>query len=248
VKLQTEEENQDIYETLKMHAPHIPYLNSVNAVHLCESRRATFKLIEEKYKKIHKLHLPKSYYSIEDARKACHEGKRIIVKLDEHNSPHIPKEKRILGVSKFIGDFEEIIKPYKDRQEELFFQEYIGKFDIIYKVYVINKYVASITSHNKFADEKLTPLDLVHIRVPIDQEFKRKILRLGRKLGMSVFGVDYALTEKGKRYIVDINDFPSYKYIPEAVSLISDYIYKFITTMQAPSKIPMSLKVKTYTM
>ena len=65
---------------------------------------------------------------------------------------------------------------------------------------------------------------------------------------MSVFGVDYVLTEKGKRYIVDINDFPSYKYIPEAVSLITDYIYKFITAIQAPTKIPMSLKVKTYTM
>ncbi len=246
VKLFSEESNKEIYDTLKTYAPNIPCLNSVNSVQLCESRKATFKLIEEKYKKIHEIHFPKSYYSIEDARNACINGKRIVVKLDDHNSPHIPKEKRILGVSKFLGDFEEIIKPYKDREKELFFQEYIGRFDITYKVYVVNKYVASINSHNRLGDTNLSPLDLVHIRVPIDQEFKRRILKLGRKLGMTVFGIDYVLTEKGKRYIVDINDFPSFRHIPEAVSLITDYIYKFISDRQTLPKIPMSMKVKTY--
>jgi glutathione synthase/RimK-type ligase-like ATP-grasp enzyme len=247
VKLFSEESNQEIYDALKMYAPNIPHLNSINSVSTCESRKATFKLIEEKYKKVHKLHSPKSYYSLEEARQACLKGKRIIIKLDDHNSPYILKEKRILGVSKFIGDFEELIKPYKDRMEELFFQEYIGKFDIVYKVYVVHKYVASITAQNRLRHHKLSPIDLIHIRVPIDTEFRRRILKLGRKLGMSVFGVDYVLTEKGKRYIVDINDFPSFRRIPEAVSLISEYIYKFITVRQTTSKIPMSLKVKTYT-
>ena len=231
-----------------MYAPNVPFLNSVNAVQTCESRKATFKLIEEKYKKIHKLHFPKSYYSVEDARKACKEGKRIIVKLDVHNSQSIPKEKRILGTSKFIGDFEEIIKKYKGREEELFFQEYIGKYDIIYKVYVINKYVASITAQNRLRKQKLSPVELVHIRKKIDKDFKRRILKLGRKLEMSVFGIDFVLTESGKRYIVDINDFPSFKQIPEAISFISEYLYKFITVRQAPDRIPMSLKVKTFTM
>ena len=78
VKLLSEESNEEIYEILKTHAPNIPYLNSVNAVNLCESRKDTFKLIEEKYKKIHNLHFPTSYYSIDEARNACLEGKRII--------------------------------------------------------------------------------------------------------------------------------------------------------------------------
>ncbi|TFF87883.1 MAG: hypothetical protein EU550_02405 [Promethearchaeota archaeon] len=246
LKLYSEKANTIIYETLRNYAPNIPCLNSVNAVQVCESRNNTFKLIQEKYKKIYHLHFPKSYYSIEEARKACEEGKRIIVKLDVHNSMHIPKKQRILGVSKFLGDFDAILKNYKGSEEDLFFQEYIGRYDIIYKVYVIDKYVASITAHNRLQLTDVSPVDLVHMRVPIDQEFKRRILKLGRKLGMSVFGIDYVLTDKGKRYIVDVNDFPSFRHIPEAVSLISDYIYKFISDREAPGKIPMSLKVKTY--
>jgi len=243
LKLFSQESNIEIYDALKQYAPNIPYLNSVNSVQLCESRRATFQHIEEK---IHNLKFPKAYYSIEDAREACINGKRIIVKLDDHNSPYIPKEKRILGIPKFHGDFDETVKPYKDKPEELFFQDYLGKFDIIYKVYVIDKWVVTITSKNRLRQHKLTPLELVHIRVPIDKEFKRRILRLGRKFGMSIFGVDYVLAENGRRYIVDINDFPSFRAIPEAVSLISDYMYKFIDARQNLTKLPMSMKVKTY--
>jgi len=245
LKLFSQESNVEIYDALKQYAPNIPYLNSVKAVQLCESRRATFKHVEEK---IHNLKFPKTYYSIEDARNACISGKRIIVKLDDHNSPYIPKEKRILGVPKFHGDFDETIKPYKDKEEELFFQRYLGKIDIIYKVYVIDNWVQTITSHSRLKKHKFTPLELVHIRVPIDKDFKRKILRLGRKFGMRIYGLDYVLAENGRRYIVDINDFPSFSAIPEAVSLISDYMYEFISARQTLTKIPMSLKVKTFTL
>lgn len=245
LKLFSQESNIEIYDALKQYAPNIPYLNSVNSVQLCESRRAQFKHIEEK---IQNLNFPKSYYSIEDAREACVNGKRVIVKLDDHNSPYIPKERRILGVPKFHGDFDETVKPYKDKEEELFFQDYLGKFDIIYKVYIIDKWVVAITSKNRLREQKYSPLELVHIRVPLDKEFKRRILRLGRKFGMSIFGVDYVLAENGRRYIVDINDFPSFSAIPEAVSLISDYMYKFISARQTLTKLPMSMKVKTYTL
>ncbi|GAI65398.1 unnamed protein product, partial [marine sediment metagenome] len=59
------------------------------------------------------------------------------------------------------------------------------------------------------------------------ERFKRRIIRLGRKFGMSIFGLDYIMTEKGP-YIVDINDFPSFRSIPEGVSLVSDHIYNSI--------------------
>lgn len=125
-----------------------------------------------------------------------------------------------------------------DKHEEstLFFQEYLGEHDIIYKIYVIGNWVVSITSHNRLQQKtELSPLDLMHIRVPVEERFKRRIIKLGRKLGMSVFGLDYVLTEKGP-YIVDINDFPSFRSIPEGVSLISDHVYNLINMREIYQK------------
>ena len=65
---------------------------------------------------------------------------------------------------------------------------------------------------------------------------------MGRKLGMSVFGVDYILTEDGTPYIVDVNDFLSFKNIPEAISLISDYIYNMLQAQNVVFKVPIKIR------
>jgi len=229
VKLLSRDSNQIIYDTINEIAPNIPVINSLNSVKMCEHRSETFKFIKQKCKK---LTIPKSYYSIHDASTAIEKGIKILIKLDTHNIPNLPKNDRIIGIAKNSSDFKEIINKFKE--EDLFFQEYLGKFDIIYKVYIIDRYAVSITSHNRLRhNENLTPLELVHIRVPIDKQFKRRILRMGRKSGMSVFGVDYIINNDGDPFIVDINDFPSFRRIPEAISLLADYLYNTITTRQA---------------
>jgi glutathione synthase/RimK-type ligase-like ATP-grasp enzyme len=242
VKLLSDDSNKLIYNALKSFAPKIPLLNSLNAVKICESRKATFNLIERKY---NKLNLPKSFYSFNQAIQAIRNGKKIIVKYDIHNAPNLSKEERILGIASSINELKELIIDYN--KDELFFQEYLGKINIIYKAYLIDRWIVSITSYNWLREKKLTPYELVRIRVPIDKELKRKIRKLGRKFGMSVFGVDYILTKEGKPYIIDVNDFPSYRYIPEATSLISDYIYEFLMARQKiDGRIPMKLKSRTY--
>ena len=242
VKLHSEDSNQIIYDALKTYAPKIPLLNSLEAVHTCESRKATFKLIEEKYKKIP---IPKSYYSLKEAYLACGNGAKIIIKHDVHNAPNMPKEDRIIGIARNPNDFNKLVKDFNEN--ELFFQEYLGKIDIVYKVYVVDRWVVSITAHSRIKQKALTPYEMVHIRVPIDKELKRKILRLSKKFGMSVFGIDYIFNEDGVPYIIDINDFPSFRNIPEAISLISDYIYEFLIARQKiVGRIPMKLKSRTY--
>ncbi len=242
IKLFSEESNQEIYDVLKIYAPDIPILNSIRAVKTCESRKETFRLIEQKYNKIS---FPRVYYSIKDAYQAVSNGIPIIIKLDTHNIRNLSKFDRIVGVAKTPDDFLKILKGYNIENNILFFQEYLGKIDIVHKVYVIDRYVQTITSRNLLKQPKLTPVELVHIRVPIDKDLKRRIRRLGRKFGMTIFGVDYVLKD-GVPYIVDVNDFPSFRNIPEAVSLISEYIYKFLDARRTLTKIPMSLKVKTY--
>ena len=237
IKLLSEEYNQEVYNAIKEIAPTIPLLNNINAVKTCESRRETFRNITRKCKK---LVIPQSFYSIIEAIEACSNGTKIIIKLDKHNIPDLPKNDRIIGIAESLEAFKELTKGFKEN--ELFFQEYLGKYDIIYKVYVIGRWLVSITAHNRLQQkERLSPLELIHIRVPIEKQLKRRILRLGRKLGLSVFGIDYVLTKEGIPYIVDVNDFPSFRSIPEAVSLISDYIYNSVMLQQQMYKTPVKV-------
>jgi len=223
VKLTTQQINKRIFKIINDICPEIPLLNELKSVQICESRNETFSIIKNDNKKIF---IPRLFNSKIDALQASRKGVDIIVKLDAHNIPGLPKNDRIIGIAKFPTELSELID--KHGENTLFFQEYLGEHDIIYKIYVIGNWVVSITSHNRLQQKtELSPLDLMHIRIPIEERFKRRIIRLGRKLGMSVFGLDYVLTEKGP-YIVDINDFPSFRSIPEGVSLISDHIYNLI--------------------
>ena len=238
IKLLSEDSNQVIYNALDKIALKIPLLNSLKSVKTCESRRETFRLIEQKCKK---LKIPQPFHSTYAAYKACSNGKKIIIKLDTHNIPNLPKNDRIIGIAKNSKQFKNLIKEHKE--SSLFFQEYLGKPDIIYKIYVIDRWAVSITSHNRLQlNENLSPLDLIHIRVPIEKQLKRRILRLGRTLRMPIFGIDYIINKDGEPYVVDVNDFPSFRSIPEAVSLISDYIYNIIVTRLELLKVPAKVK------
>lgn len=238
VKLTTHQNNRRIYEIIKKICPDIPILNELRSVQICESRFNTFNTIRNEYKKIN---TPQLFRSRIDALQASYEGMDVIVKLDAHNIPGLPKNDRIIGIAKNPIELSEIIDNHDE--SSLFFQEYLGKHDILYKIYVIGNWVVSITSHNRLQlISELSPLELVHIRVPVEEKFKRRIIRLGRKLGMSVFGLDYILTDKGP-YIVDVNDFPSFNSIPEGVSFIADYIYNLINMREMYQKA--SLKAKS---
>jgi hypothetical protein len=238
LKLLSEDSNQIIYNALNDIRPNIPLLNSIRSVKTCESRKNTFKYIEDNIKN---LNIPHSYYSSLEAYKASCAGEKIIIKLDTHNIPNLPKNDRIVGIAKNPKQFKELVKTYNET--DLFFQEYLGKINIIYKVYVIDRWTVSITSHNRLRqDDNLTPLDLIHIRIPIEKKLKRRILRIGRAFRMPIFGVDYVINKEGEPYIIDVNDFPSFRSIPEAVSLISDYIYNYLINRPEFLKIPVKIK------
>jgi ribosomal protein S6--L-glutamate ligase len=197
----------------------------------------TFKLIEQKH---NKLQIPKTYSSLDDALDACANGEVIIVKYDTHNIPNFPKSERIIGIANSPEDLKDLISNHQNTS--LFFQEYLGEFDVIYKVYIIDRWAVSITSHNRLQEKQnLSSFDLIHIRVPIEKKLKRRILRLGRRTGMSIFGVDYILTRDKTPYIIDVNNFPSFRSIPEAVSLISDYIYNLTIMQQVRVKTPVTV-------
>ena len=237
LKLTTHKDNAVIYNTLQELNLDIPILNSIKSVKTCESRRETFQFLENKCKK---LNFPQTYFSMKEALKALSNGRYIIIKLDSHNPANLPKNDRIIGIAKNVEEFHQYVDLYHEK--DLFFQEYLGKYDIINKVYVIGRWVVSVVSHNRLnLNYNLSPLELVHIRVPIAEDFKRRIKRLGRKLGMSIYGIDYIITDKGP-FIVDVNDFPSFRSIPEGISLISDHIYNLINIREQHYKAKIKVK------
>ncbi len=224
LKVFSRKSNSMIYQFLHAHAPQIPLLNSITAVKACESRRETFDLINTYLESVN---VPRFYSTMEAALNAIHNHEKIIVKLDVHNAEEIKKEDRILGIASTKREFLNLIKPYHFK--EVFCQQYLGEFEIIYKVYVIDKWIVSVTSTNRLHDiMDFTPLELIHMRVSVDENFKHQILKIGKVLGMPIFGIDYVIKDNIP-YILDINDFPSFRKIPEAVSLISDYIYNLVT-------------------
>jgi hypothetical protein len=227
VKLHSEESNKAIYNAIKIYAPQIPRLNSLRSVKICESRKDIFKLVEAKCKN---LTFPRCFYSINEAYEALKNGIPLIIKRNTHNIRNLPHHDRIVGIATNNNDFLKLIKKYDIKNNELFFQEYLGKFENIFKVYVINNYVQTITSHS-LQEENINPRDFIHVRVPIDKELQRRIRRLGRKFGTKLYGIDYVLKD-GTPYIVDINDFPSFKNVSEAISLISELIYKLASRKQ----------------
>jgi len=144
LKLLSEESNHIIYNAINEFAPDIPLLNSQNSVKICESRIETFNFIKQKCRK---LNIPQIYHTYQEAKKAFNQGKNVIIKLNTHNIPSLPKNDRILGIAKNLDQFKKLTAEFKSNN--LFFQEYLGEFDIMYKIYVIDRWAVSITSFNR---------------------------------------------------------------------------------------------------
>jgi len=162
VKLTTQQSNERIYKIVNDVCPEIPLLNELKSVQICESRIETFSIIKNDNKKIH---IPRLFNSKINALQASRKSVDIIVKLDSHNIPGLPKNDRIIGIAKNPTELSELIDKYDENT--LFFQEYLGEHDIIYKIYVIGNWVVSITSHNRLHQKtELSPLDLSFRSIP----------------------------------------------------------------------------------
>jgi ribosomal protein S6--L-glutamate ligase len=48
----------------------------------------------------------------------------------------------------------------------------------------------------------------------------------GKAFGIDLFGLDI-ITSDGQPYVVDINTFPGFKGVPDAASLLADYLANY---------------------
>jgi ribosomal protein S6--L-glutamate ligase len=104
----------------------------------------------------------------------------------------------------------------------IFAQRYHQPDGLDHKLYVIGDRVFGVRRvwPPKTLEDKLgEPFD-------VPPGMREIALRCGRAFGVGLYGVDL-ITSGGSPYIVDINTFPGFKGVPNAPSLLADYISKF---------------------
>jgi ribosomal protein S6--L-glutamate ligase len=59
--------------------------------------------------------------------------------------------------------------------------------------------------------------------IPISLQWRELALRVGDIFGLDLYGLDIVETDDGPM-VVDVNDFPSFARVPEAINLVASHI------------------------
>jgi len=204
VKLTTDLANRRTFEALRGRG--FRYLNSLASVKLCQSRRETFAFAA---RHLADVRTPRFFAKPAEADRAIADGRTVWVRRDAHN---IPLDQRVLGVARTSTQLHALVEGRDAR--ELFFQEYLGCEDTL-KAYVVGDDV--VVGRRSEVESRV-----VVERVTMPENVDDLILRIGRALGMSVYGVDF-FHLGGEAVVLDINDFPSFRGIPEASRRIVEF-------------------------
>lgn len=100
-------------------------------------------------------------------------------------------------------------------------QQYVENNGYDIKLYVIGKNVYAVAGKSPLHPE----VEVEPRLVPLRLEWRKLALRVGEISGLDIYGLDVLETSHGP-VVVDINDFPSFGHVPQAVSLISSYILR----------------------
>ncbi len=206
--------NPRIYTAIE--ASGVPTINSIFSIRLCENRKLTFMFLE---KNLPYVRTPTFYLGIKDAKRVIKAGKQIIVKRNSH---HVAHPLRCLGIAKDIQGLKKIAE--KVPKEELFLQEYLGPCNnTIYKVYFIGNAIMALKciKEDVFAERSKSD---IHERYQPSLSLLEGFRQIGQYLKMNVYGLDYLVGSDGQAYLIDVNDFPSYRGVDEAVHLLCEFI------------------------
>lgn len=98
-------------------------------------------------------------------------------------------------------------------------QQYIENNGFDIKLYVVGTEVFAVTKRSPLHPE----VNVEKRLIPVTTELKDLALHVGKLFGLDIYGLDVVETTRGP-VVVDINDFPSFKHVPDAIRLVSSYI------------------------
>jgi ribosomal protein S6--L-glutamate ligase len=98
----------------------------------------------------------------------------------------------------------------------LLIQPYVPNPGVDYKVYSLGGELhATVRTSPLHPDRRVTPRE-----VPLPDDLAQAVTRIGEVYGLDLFGVDAVEGPDGWT-IVDVNDFPSFRAVPDAVARVS---------------------------
>ena len=101
-------------------------------------------------------------------------------------------------------------------------QRYVKNPGYDIKLYVVGREVFAVARESPLHPE----VEVANQLLPLKPAWLKLALRVGELFGLVIYGLDVLETHNGPM-VVDINDFPSFGKVPQAVSLISDCIVQF---------------------
>ncbi len=98
-------------------------------------------------------------------------------------------------------------------------QQYIENRGFDIKLYVVGAEVFAVAKRSPLHPDIKVEKQLI----PVTQELRNLALNVGKLFGLDIYGLDVIETTRGP-IVVDINDFPSFGLVPNAISLVSSHI------------------------
>jgi glutathione synthase/RimK-type ligase-like ATP-grasp enzyme len=217
----------------------LPTLHDVDTVLLCKNKIAldySLRKVLEKHKDtLEKFLMPNSWnQSLTDANKF---KEWALPKLPIVIKSHYQHEKynRFNFLVQKINEVDKFCEKYKQfLSYDVYIQQFIECDGLEIKIYIIGDKVFGIKRMNPiylYLKEKPEKIDVSKIKrekFEVTEEIKHFSKILSTELNLKIFGFDLVRPlDKDKFYIIDLNDFPSFRGIPNIEKELKEYIENY---------------------
>jgi glutathione synthase/RimK-type ligase-like ATP-grasp enzyme len=121
---------------------------------------------------------------------------------------------------------------------DVYLQEFIACDGLERKIYVIGDKVFGIKRENPiylYLREKPDKIDaslIERTEFMVTEDIKRLAKHISSELSLKIFGFDLVKSNhQDKLYLIDVNDFPSFKGIPNAEKTLSKFIKSYVLAL-----------------
>jgi len=220
----------------------IPTLHEIDTILMCKNKialdYALRKALKNSPKSLKKFLMPNSWnQSLSDVNKF---KEWALTKLPLVIKSHYQHDKynRFNFLVQKIDEVNKFCERYKKfLYYDVYVQEFIECDGIERKVYVIGDKVFGIKRENPiyiYLREKPDNIDVGLIEreeFEITEDIKKLSKILSKELNLKIFGFDLVRPlDQDKYYLIDLNDFPSFKGIPNIENELIEYIKNYVLT------------------
>ena len=220
----------------------IPTLHDIDTILMCKNKialdYALRKALKNNTESLKKFLMPNSWnQSLSDVKKF---KEWALTKLPIVIKSHYQHDK-YNRFNFLVQEIEEVDKFCDIYKEFLYYDVYVQEFiecdGIEWKVYVIGDKVFGIKRENPiyiYLREKPDNIDVGLIEreeFEITEDIKKLSRILSTELNLKIFGYDLVRPlDQDKYYLIDLNDFPSFKGIPNIENVLIEFIKNYVLT------------------